>query len=370
MLKLCLVSFPYTSSRHTGRGLDRYTCELYENLRARCSDVAVRLVDEGSTRSAVDAGTKLLRFVKDLLAERSDVYHAIMPISGAVVALLGRRPLVVTVHDVIPFNVSGEYDSSLKYRFWRQCIRTCVRKSAALIVPYQVTKDEIVQRLQGDPSKIYVIHHGVDHSIYYPRSELVRAKRRIVYLGEVSRSKGVDLLIRAFAIVKASVPDAELVISGKRSKDEQMLHELSRSLNVRDLTFRGYIPEEELPHYYGTATAMVFPSRCGFGLSTLEAMACGTPVVALAALDAPEFIGDAGLLARVDDPEDLARQLLRAITDEALQAELVAKGIARAQRFSWANMAEETAQVYADALAAHTNRSGVMHAESRASATS
>ncbi len=352
--KLCLVSFPYSSTRHTGRGLDRYTCELADNVSEQYPGIDVRLLDEGSLPSVWAAGKKVVSFTRHLFAHGADVYHAISPLGGAMLAGLQRKPLVVTIHDVIPFNVDAGYDSPLKYSYWRQCIRLCVDKSAAIIVPYQVTKDEIVSRLHGDPSKIYVINHGVDHAKYFPRPELTRAPRKIVYLGEVSRSKGVDMLLRAYALLKREVPDAELVIAGKRSKDEQLLQELSRNLGVDGIELRGYISEAELSEYYGTATVMVFPSRCGFGLSTLEAMACGTPVVALAVLDAPEFIGDAGLLADPDSDQDLADKLKRALTDTELQAELTRKGIARAAEFSWRRMGERTAKVYQDVLQQRT----------------
>ena len=350
-VRVCLVSYPYSSSATTGRGLDRYTFELAEHLKARCENVSLRLVDQGPSRTIPVAGKKLGGFVVNLLKARADVYHAISPLGGAMSIALGRAPLVVTIHDVIPFNVDARFDSPVKYRFWRQCIRTCIQKSAAIIVPYQVTRDEIVSRLGGDPSRVFVVNHGVDHGKYFSRPELARTPDRVVYLGEVSRSKGVDVLMRAFAIVKKAVPAAELVIAGKRSKDEQMLEELSRSLGVSGMTLKGYIAEQELPDYYATATAMVFPSRCGFGLSTLEAMACGTPVVVARALDAPEFIADAGLLSDPDSPEDLARHLIRVLTDARLRAELSEKGIARAREFSWARMALETERVYRRVLA-------------------
>lgn len=345
-LKLCLVSYPYSSSSVTGRGLDRYTYELGENLAAKCKHVGLRLVDQGTSGTALAAGKKLVGFVTSLFAQHADVYHAISPIGGAMLVALGRAPLVVTIHDVIPFNLSAHFDSPLKYRVWRQCIRACVSRADAIIVPHQVIKDEIVQRLHGDPAKIFVVNHGVDHQKYHLRPEFERIPNRVVYLGEVSRSKGVDVLMRAFAIVKKTVPSAELVIAGKRSNDEEMLQALGRSLGVEDMTSRGYISEDELPSYYSTASVMVFPSRCGFGLSTLEAMACGTPVVAARALDAPEFIGDAGLLAEPDDPEDLARHLIRTLTDAALRAELAEKGVARAAQFSWSRMALETEKIY------------------------
>jgi glycosyltransferase involved in cell wall biosynthesis len=349
-MNVCLVSYPYSCSHSTGRGLDRYTAELFDNISAEAKDVSIRLVDQGSSASALEAGKKLVGFVGNVFKGRADLYHAISPVGGAPLVALGRAPLVVTIHDVIPFNVSAEYDSPVKYRVWRQCIRTCINRSDAVIVPYQVTKDEIVQSLAGDPSKVFVINHGVDHRKYHPRPEFERRADRIVYLGEVSRSKGVDVLMKAFAIVKKAVAGAELVIAGKRSNDEAMLQELARSLGVQGMTLRGYIADEELPSYYATASVMVFPSRCGFGLSTLEAMACGTPVVAARVLDAPEFIGDSGLLAEPDDPEDLARHLIRTLTDARLRAELSEKGVARAGVFSWSRTALETVKVYRDVL--------------------
>jgi glycosyltransferase involved in cell wall biosynthesis len=345
------VSYPYSSSAVTGRGLDRYTFELGENIAAHSADVALRLVDQGSSASALAAGKKLLGFAGNVFSEPADIYHAISPIGGSMLVALRRTPLVVTVHDMIPFNMSGQLDSPLKYRVWRQCIKACVKQAAAIITPNHTVRDDLIQRLRPDPAKVRVINHGVDHEKYFHRPELARVPGRIVYLGEVSRHKGVDVLMRAFAIVKRTIPGAELLIAGKRSQDEAMLQELARSLGVQGMSMRGYISEAELPDYYATATAMVFPSRCGFGLSPLEAMACGTPVVVARALDAPEFIGDAGLLADPESPEDLARQLIACLTDARLRAQLSDKGMIRAQEFSWSKMATETVNLYREVLA-------------------
>lgn len=349
-MDICLVSFPYSSTRHTGRGLDRYTCELAENIVAEAPNARLRLVDQGSSGSVLEAGKKVLGFARNVFSRRADIYHAISPLGGAMLAALGRKPLVTTIHDVIPFNVDSTLDSPLKYRYWRQCIRTSISQGAAVIVPYQVTKDEIVNRLDGDPNKVFVVNHGVDHELYFHRPNVARAKNKIVYLGEVSRSKGVDLLLKAFAIVRRRVPDAELVIAGKRNKDQEMLEELTARLGVGGITHMGYIHERELPDYYATASVMVFPSRCGFGLSTLEAMACGTPVVALSVLDAPEFIGDAGILVEPDNEEALATELVRVISEPEVAGRLQGKGLARSREFSWARMARETLAVYEYAL--------------------
>lgn len=342
-----VLTFPYHSSKTTGRGHDRYTAEVVENLLST-GDLRVNLVDQGFSKGALYAVPKLYGLARDLFRERADVYHAIAPVGGASAALLRKKPLVVTVHDLIPFQVSG-FDPAWKNRYVRACTRTCIRLADALIVPLVVTKDELVSKHGADPSKIHVVNYGVDHTRFYPRPELERSTRRILCVGEVSRSKGVDVLIRAFARVKERVKDAELVVAGKSSVDQPALEELARSLGL-SVSFPGFISEAELPIQYATAAIMAFPSRYGFGLSTLEAMACGTPVVAARALDAPEFIADAGLLSEPGEVEGLAENMLRILTEPGVKEHYSAKGIARAQEFSWANTARNTRRVYEHVL--------------------
>jgi len=346
--KVAVVCYPYSPSRDTGRGHDRYIAELIENIRSQLPGVALDVVHPGLFKSIAEAGAMGYRLVFELLGTKADVFHAVSPVGGTVATMIGKAPLVVTIHDLIPFNLSG-YDPSWKLWIWRHFIRLCLKRAAAIIVPYQVTKDELVERLGTPADKVHVVNYGVDHDTYRPRPEVARSSRKILYLGEVKLAKGVDTLIQAFRKVKDVVHDAELVIGGKRCKDQEEVEALARSLGLH-VTFAGFIPEEELPHYYASSAVMVFPSRCGFGLSTLEAMACRTPVVAVAALDAPEFIGDAGLLVEPDDTDGLAQALIRTLLESGLSEELQRKSEARASLFSWARMARETARVYQHVL--------------------
>jgi glycosyltransferase involved in cell wall biosynthesis len=203
------------------------------------------------------AGAKLFRLIADLLATKADVYHAMTPIGGATVALLGKAPLIVSIHDMLPFNVKG-YDYSWKLWFLRMCTRISARRSDAIIVPYHVTKIELVSRFKVSDSKIYVVNYGVDHDAYHPKEGDRRVPGRVLYIGEVSRSKGVDALIRAFAIVKKRINGVELLIGGKRSKDTPWLEGLCREMGLDNITFLGYIPEDKPRDYYSSATVMVF----------------------------------------------------------------------------------------------------------------
>ena len=344
-----LISYPYHSSKHTGRGHDRYIAELVENTAAECKHVTMNVVDTGFAKNTMHGVLRLPRQAADMFRAKADVYHAITPMGGAAAATLRKKPLVVTIHDLIPFNVSG-YENPLKNRAIRQSVRIVLKRADAIIVPYQVTKDELVSRLHGDPSKIHLVNYGVEHQRYFPQPGVERRARTILFVGAVSRAKGVEVLIRAFARVKARVPDAKLVIGGKSSVDQPVLDELIRSLGVSDISFPGFIAEAELAAHYTSATVMVFPSHYGFGLSTLEAMACGAPVVGVSTLDAPEFFADAGVLAEPDNAEDLAACLTRVLTKPDLQEDLSQRSLARAALFSWARTARENALVYEKVL--------------------
>jgi len=342
--KLALFSYPYRASKDTGRGHDRYVAELVDNTGAQ-GHVSLKLFDTGAAKNAARGLLKLPAQALALLRTQADVYHAITPMGGAVAALLGKRPLVVTIHDLIPFHIVG-YENGTKVRLIRQSVRTVVKLAQAIIVPYQVTKDELVTRLGADSSKVHVVNYGVDHAAYFPRPGTAREPRTILFIGAINRAKGVEVLLRAFALVKAQVPDAKLVIGGKKTADQAGLEDLIASLGLTGLSFPGFIAESDLADHYAKATVMVFPSHYGFGLSTLEAMACGTPVVGVATLDATEFFADAGLLAKPDNPEDLAARLIRVLTEPDRQQEMSKKSLAHAALFSWTKTARENEAVY------------------------
>jgi glycosyltransferase involved in cell wall biosynthesis len=118
--------------------------------------------------------------------------------------------------------------------------------------------------------------------------------------------------------------------------------------DVGDLvTIVDNVPDADLPLFYSAATIYVQPSKCeGFGFPVLEAMACGTPVVASNAAALPEVCGDAAYLAPPDNPETLADAIQRTLTNEPLRAELRVKGLARAAQFSWKRTATGTKEVY------------------------
>src|SRR5215469_4686949 len=100
-LHASILCFPYYPSKDTGRGHDRYAYELLQHLREDGEQLEVSTIEQGFSKGALAAAGKVARLARDLLRDRSDVYHAISPTGGAAAVLLGKRPVVVTIHDLI-----------------------------------------------------------------------------------------------------------------------------------------------------------------------------------------------------------------------------------------------------------------------------
>jgi len=341
--ELGFVCYPFHPTKDSGRGVDRYCWELLEHYRAHPGHASIRSLEQGTSVGTWASGTKLVTLAKDLLRTHADVYHAVSPPAGASAILARKQNVVVTVHDLLPFQVTG-YNPSFKLAYARWSTKVCVARAAAIIVPFRVTRDELVAVHGADPAKIHLVNYGVDHATYYPRPHVPRKPGRVLYVGELSRAKGVDVLLRAFAQVKQRVPNAELLNGGK-GKDRQLLEDLARTLDLSDVSFRGFVPEEELPELYASAQLMVFPSRYGFGLSSLEAMACGTPAIVAKTLDATEFMEGAGIMIEPEDVNALADSVTRVLSDPAHHADLSRRGIERAARYAWSITAERTLAV-------------------------
>lgn len=240
-------------------------------------------------------------------------------------------PAVVTIHDL-----SFERDSSLLGAKDRLIFRTVVpraaRRAARLIAVSERTKADLVE-LYGVPERlITVTHHGIDPA-FRPGGG---PGSYVLFVGAIQQRKNP-----LAAAVAASEAGLRLVVAGP-TRD----HELARELARRGADLRGYLDKPALAGLYRGAACLVLPSRFeGFGLPALEAMACGTPVVATPEPALEEVCGDAALYA---PPERLGDAVKQAVRERARLAEA---GRARASRFTWRETAERTVEVYREVLA-------------------
>lgn len=254
---------------------------------------------------------------------------------------------VVTVFDMIPELFPEMFPGGSPHRDKRQFV-----EAADLILCIsEATRADLV-RVYGDPTAtVRVTPLGVD-ARFHPNATRHPAlpERYVLFVGERGGYKDFDVLLKAFAL--AELPqDVMLAVVGGGAADPAERANL-RSLGLVDRVVRIAPIDSDLPGAYAHAQCFVFPSRYeGFGLPTLEAMACGCPAILAASAAHPEVGGDAALYFPPGDHSELARVLSRLIGRPDLRTQQRAAGLARAQRFTWTETARRTVRAYREGLA-------------------
>lgn len=262
-----------------------------------------------------------------------------------------RGPLVVTVHDLAFRSVPETFPPRLRAAL-RMLVPLSIRRAARVITGSEFARRDILTSYSISPERVTVIPHGVDGR-FYPRTDgestgiLARYGLRPGFLfsvGRLNERKNITRLLEAYACLRRRGATLPLVIGGKPDGGVESGQRASEATDVR---WMGLIPNEDLPAFYSGAAAFIYPSLFeGFGLPVLEAMACGTPVVTSDRAALPELATDAALLVDPEDVGALADAMERVLTDTALAQELRQRGMARSQRFTWAETAARTLAIY------------------------
>jgi len=256
--------------------------------------------------------------------------------------LLAPCPVVLTIHDLF-FIGYLRRRHSVRDGALTAAARLYARRAAAIVADSESSRRTVVERLGVAPAKVTVIPVGVGPEFTpQPLPDAVVARYGVVrpyvlYVGNFKPHKNLPRLLRAYAGLPAEARGAHrLLLAGADLERQPGLEALARSLGLADrVRFAGPIDDADLPALYAGAALLALPSlEEGFGLPALEAMACGTPVVAADRGAIPEVVGDAAVLVDPEDEPALGAALARVLSTPALRTELSRRGLARAQAFS------------------------------------
>ena len=271
---------------------------------------------------------------------------------------------IVTIHDAFAYVCPDQHDRLDNWRYWLMLPRV-VRRADVILTDSQHSASDLRRYLGVTSEKARVIACGVDATFHRVTNQLELSstlarhgisRPYLLYVGGINARKNVARLLESYARLRERHPESQLVIAGKPQwKTDQISATFRRLALERHVHFSGYVPEADLPALYSGAEAFVFPSLYeGFGLPPLEAMACGTPVIASNTSSLPEVVGDAAILVDPLDVDAIADAIGRVLTKQDLADDLRNRGLARARLFTWERTARETLAAYGQALGQET----------------
>lgn len=254
-------------------------------------------------------------------------------------------PLVITIHDLahIQLPCFSTYSRRFYYEF---LVRPASNRARRVITVSEYSRREILRWTGLPESSVTNVGNGVDFTFRPEGYRYDPGFPYVLYVGNARPHKNLDRLFSAFAAIDD--PRLRLVLTTPKTQELTMrLHEKGIE---RRIHFAGPVSDEDLPALYRGALALVFPSLMeGFGLPPLEAMACGTPVVASRSTAIPEVVGNAALLVDPLDASDIRQGIERVLEDCALRNAMRQAGLARAQLFSWDTVAAKVNRVIQEA---------------------
>lgn len=297
------------------------------------------------------AVVRQVELAKLMHTEHIDIYHNLRNVG---VPLYCGGKIVVTIHDIIPHVLHQYYLKSFIERFhYEISLKWAIWRSDAIITISEFSKAELLKYYAVDKNKIYVIPQGCseNYTTDPSRSMLARKKyniRRpyIMTMGGSEYRKNVKTVLKAYD--KNFAGEYDLVVIGGAWREVNLSKKYQHDPRVK---FLQGISDEDLQDLYNGAEVFVFASIYeGFGIPMLEAMHCGTPVIAANASCLLEVAGEAALYFEPLDAKDLSRVLKKILTDKELRARMIARGYIRMKLYSWDKTVQQTYEVYKQLL--------------------
>lgn len=266
--------------------------------------------------------------------------------------ILYRGKVVTTMHDLTTARFYNPNKNWLLFKFkqivYIFVVKIVAKKSDHIITASEFVKNDLIRYTHVKPEKISVTLEAAD-KIHSPAEFFTKFEKKpfLLYVGRTLPHKNLQRLVEAFAQLKKTHPDLNLIFVGKKDSLSTRLEDFAHNNNIKDVHFTGYVSEGQLRWLYENCSAYAFPSLSeGFGLPSLEAMMHGAPVASSNATCLPEINGNAAHYFDPLDINDIAKKIDEVLTDTNLRNDLIKKGSVQVKKYSWKRMAQQTRDVY------------------------
>lgn len=291
-----------------------------------------------------------LNVYKYLKSHNFDIIHGNGPKCTLPILLSRNKRFISTIHDLGPFETQFTLVPFEKY-----LIEYTVKKASYITTCSNTIKRQIKQ---------YIPHSNLDNIINlysaiedkykpYPK-EAEELKQHlgiegpvILYIGRIAHYKGVQDIIKAYKVAKKKIPDLNLVMGGEPDFTmEKKFHEWKQK--YKDINFIGFISSKEIPFYYTLGDVFITYSHAseGFGLTPIEAIACGTPVIVSSLPAYKEILQDNAIFVKPKNSQLLAREIVKLIKDEDRRDRMIKKAQSFIKRYTWEKVGKKLEEVY------------------------
>ncbi|MBW4602441.1 MAG: glycosyltransferase family 4 protein [Calothrix sp. FI2-JRJ7] len=298
--------------------------------------------------------------------QKADIFHIIDPSEAHIVYWLNKKsqPTVVTCHDLVNFYYKNNLEGSVQLPFvskaaWLHAVKG-MRHANHIVSVSSTTAKDTTELLDILPQKISVTPNAVDSTFQQlSKSEITLLRQKynipanktcLLNVGSNHPRKNIDKILQAVShLVEKNVP-IHFLKCGSDFTDEQKKYIQEFGL-ANTISYIGKPEKESLVEIYNAADILIAPSlHEGFGITILEAMACGTPVISSNTSALPEVAGNAGVLVNPQDSQAIADAVCQIQANPNYYQELVEKGIERAKLFTWEKTGQQLAEIYEDVL--------------------
>ena len=358
---------------YRGTGIGTYTYQLINNINKvdTINDYLVFLPENSALDLSDNFNVELVRAsastnfwdevrVPNILDDNNiDLYH--VPQNGVGLYTNINCHKAITLHDIIPLGMPETVSDRYLYIFNNE-LPKIINNCDGILTVSEFSKQDIAREFNFPKDKIFVTHLAAE-DIYRPldkcqckkilEDEYNIKEDFILYVGGFSPRKNIVGLIEAFSLLPTDIKRTlKLVITGKKGISYELYKKRAIDLNIDDdVIFTDFIPLEKLPIFYNASKLLAYPSFYeGFGLPPLEAMACGTPVIASNVTSLPEVCYDSALLINPHDVYDLKNSIEIVLKDEALRKNMITKGLIQSSKYSWDVTAKSTINAYKEII--------------------
>jgi len=260
--------------------------------------------------------------------------------------LIGDKPFVLTVHDLIHEKFKELFSKNDKISFYKNIL---IEKSSRIIAISENTKRDIIDMFKVDSKKIVVIYHGNSMTKYRgERIKLKVPKEYILFVGSRGDYKNFTLFIKAFSLLFKENKNISIVCAGGKAFLYEEL-ELFKELEIEGKVYQFTVDDSDLAYLYSRAIFFVFPSLYeGFGIPVLEAFASQCPLVCSNTSSLPEIAQDGAEYFNPYSKEDIYKSMKKIYENPKRRELLVSNGLKRLENFSWEKTAKQTLEVYQD----------------------